>query len=329
MAAPKVHFVSLITGKDFIDNDPRVESTVGNSVAGEVPWFKALDDATAVEALIQEAKAYGCSGLKLYADITVNNTKRIIAAAKQINFPFWAHGTLFPGSPWVIVGVHSFSHAPFLAYVPEERVPSMRETLDEDFREPFDLEAINSSKMEEYLDLMKENKMKKIILSAVIFMAFGSRICAQIDYSVKVETGYLDFKYRLIIADPSNLKGFYLNDRQNGIDLNVINGISFNNNKLVTGIGIGYVNFEKINGLSIFTDFEYIPLKTKLSPTVNLRIGYNHIWNQYENGTGEILFEFGGGINYKMTEKLNLYLQSGILTMQQSSFFTVRIGIKL
>ena len=88
-------------------------------------------------------------------------------------------------------------------------------------------------------------------------------------------------------------------------------------------------NFEKINGLSIFTDFEYIPLKTKLSPTVNLRIGYNHIWNQYENGTGEVLLEFGSGINYKMTEKLILYLQSGILTMQQSSFFTVRIGIKL
>ena len=89
------------------------------------------------------------------------------------------------------------------------------------------------------------------------------------------------------------------------------------------------IQFWKINGLSIFTDFEYIPLKTKLSPTVNLRIGYNHIWNQYENGTGEVLFEFGSGINYKMTEKLILYLQSGILTMQQSSFITVRIGIKL
>ncbi|MDB4025636.1 hypothetical protein N9438_03685 [Flavobacteriaceae bacterium] len=171
--------------------------------------------------------------------------------------------------------------------------------------------------------------MRKIILSTLIFIGFGLKICAQTDYSVKIETGYLNFKGTIINVDPGpNWKGYNLNEKQNGIDLNVINGISFSNNKFFTGIGIGYVNFEKINGLSIFTDFEYIPLRTKLSPIGNLRIGYNHIWNQYENGTGSILFELGGGIKYKLTKKLNVYLQSGILITQQSSFFPIRLGIK-
>ena len=88
------------------------------------------------------------------------------------------------------------------------------------------------------------------------------------------------------------------------------------------------MNFEKINGLSIFTDFEYIPFKKKLSPIANLRIGYNHIWNQYENGTSSVLLELGGGIKYEMTEKLNLYLQSGILITQQSFIFPIRLGIQ-
>ena len=171
--------------------------------------------------------------------------------------------------------------------------------------------------------------MKKLLLSTLIFIAFGLKIYAQTDYSVKIETGYLNFKATTIDVDPGpNWKGYNLNEEQNGIDLNIINGISFNNNKFFTGIGIGYINFEKINGLSIFTDFEYIPLKTKLSPIANLRIGYNHIWNQYENGTGSVLFELGGGISYKMTEKLNMYLQSGMLITQQSFIVPIRLGMK-
>ena len=170
--------------------------------------------------------------------------------------------------------------------------------------------------------------MKKLLFSALICIAFGIKISAQTDYSVKIESGYLNFKSTLIDVDPGpNWKGYNLNEEQNGIDLNIINGISFNN-KFFTGIGIGYVNFEKTNGLSIFTDFEYIPLKTKISPITNTRIGYNHIWNQYENGTGSVLFELGGGIRYKMTEKLNMYLQSGILITQQSFFVPIRLGIK-
>ena len=97
--------------------------------------------------------------------------------------------------------------------------------------------------------------------------------------------------------------------------------------KYFAGIGIGYVNFEGINGFSIFSDFEYCPLETKLTPLLNVKVGYSHIWNQYENGTGSAIGELGAGVKYKLTEKIGIYIQSGFLMTQQSFLVPIRIGI--
>jgi len=150
---------------------------------------------------------------------------------------------------------------------------------------------------------------------------------SQGNYQRKIEVGNIRFQFNTVQLDTGpNWHGYYLNG-ENGIDLNIINGLSFKN-KVFTGIGLGYLNFEGINGLSIFADFEYLPLKTKLTPLVNLKIGYNHIWNQYENGTGSALGELGLGLNYRLTEKMNIYIQSGFLMMQQSFLIPIRIGVK-
>lgn len=139
----------------------------------------------------------------------------------------------------------------------------------------------------------------------------------------------MQYMYRTISVDPGpNWKGYNLNEKQNGINLTVINGLSFVNKKLFAGIGLGYLNFEGINGISVFTDFEYLPLKTKLTPLVNLKLGYNHIWNQYEGGTGKMHTELGVGLNYKLKEKFGLYLKSGMLFTQQSFMIPVTLGFR-
>ncbi|NPD47327.1 MULTISPECIES: hypothetical protein [unclassified Lentimicrobium] len=125
-----------------------------------------------------------------------------------------------------------------------------------------------------------------------------------------------------------NWKGYNLNKEQNGIDLNLINGIQFKN-KLFAGIGLGYVNFEGISGVSIFSDFDYLPLKTKLTPLINLKIGYNHICNQYKNGTGSALIELGGGLNYRFSEEFDIYLQSGFMITQQTFFIPIKLGLRI
>lgn len=172
--------------------------------------------------------------------------------------------------------------------------------------------------------------MKKLSLLLLFITSICFTSYSQFRYSGKVETGFLKYRYQLVQYDldpGSDWNGYYLDDEQDGIDLNLINGVSFFKKRLLTGVGIGYQNFEGINGLTIFGDLEYLPLKSKFTPLVNIKIGYDHIWNQYEGGTGTAFGEFGAGVNYMLTEKLNIYLKSGILLTQQASLIPIRIGL--
>lgn len=171
--------------------------------------------------------------------------------------------------------------------------------------------------------------MKRIqLFTMLIFLLSALNGYAQIKYSLKAETGFLKYQNRYIAIDPGpNWKGYYLS-RQNGIVNNVTNGLSFKD-KLFAGLGLGYLNFEGIHGLSIFADFEYVPLNTRLSPLINLKFGKSHIWNQYENGSGASLAEYGLGLNYRLTKKIDIYVKAGILRTQQSFFIPFRLGMRL
>lgn len=170
------------------------------------------------------------------------------------------------------------------------------------------------------------NGIKLFIVWLIAIMAVN-QAHTQIAYSIKAETGFLKYQYNIIEIEPGpGWKGYNLYE-ENGIDFNIVNGIDFKN-KLFAGIGVGYLNFEGINGLSVFTDFEYLPLKTRLTPLINLKIGYSHIWNQYENGTGTSLVELCVGLNYRLNEQMAIYAKSGFTTTQQSLLIPIRIGIR-
>ena len=169
--------------------------------------------------------------------------------------------------------------------------------------------------------------MKRIVYFIVLILLLGVNGYSQIDYSLKVETGFLMYQYNTVQVDPGpNWKGYNLYE-ENGIDLNIVNGLDYKNNFFI-GLGLGYQNFEGVNGLSIFSDFEYLPLKTRLQPLINLRIGYSHIWNQYEKGTGTSLGELCLGINYKLPENFDIFLKSGFLMTQQSFLIPIRLGFR-
>ena len=171
------------------------------------------------------------------------------------------------------------------------------------------------------------NALRLTIIGLIIIL-FVNQGYSQINYSIKAETGFLIYQYNTIDVDPGpNWKGYYL-DEENGIDFNIVNGVDFNN-KLFAGIGIGYLNFEGINGISVFSDFEYLPLKTRLTPLINLKLGYSHIWNQYENGRGTGLGELCIGLNFRLTEKIDIYAKSGFTLTQQSLLIPLRLGIRL
>jgi len=173
------------------------------------------------------------------------------------------------------------------------------------------------------MDIMK----RKVFLIGLIIALTVIKGYSQIEYFFKLESGFIDYRYNTIRVDSGpNWKGYYL-EKRNGIDLNITNGISCNN-KFYGGLGIGVLNFEGINGFSVFSDFEYLPLKTRLSPLINLKIGYSHIWNQYKNGTGTILSELGLGLNYRISKNIDIYLKSGFLLTQQSLLIPIRLGFR-
>ena len=169
--------------------------------------------------------------------------------------------------------------------------------------------------------------MKKLASFLFLTFTFLSAF-SQIQYAVKIESGYAPFQYNTVDVDPGpNWKGYYLDD-QNGIDINVINGIMFRD-RLYAGVGIGYWNFEGVNGITVFADIDYFILKTRLSPIINFKFGHNHLWNQYEGGTSTAMTELNVGLQLRLTEKISVYLKGGYLFMQQSLLIPVRIGINI
>jgi hypothetical protein len=170
-------------------------------------------------------------------------------------------------------------------------------------------------------------KTPKIIITFLIAI-MATNAYSQCRHWLKTEAGflyYLDHTITIDSEDP-DWKGYNLNDRQNGFDFNVINGIRFRE-YFMAGAGLGYLNFEGIHGMAVFADLEYVPMKRKISPVLNFKAGYNHIWNQFENGTGSALGEFGAGIKYRISNKISVHIQAGVLRTQQAQFFPIRLGI--
>lgn len=167
---------------------------------------------------------------------------------------------------------------------------------------------------------------KNILVILITIMA--SNAYSQCHYSLKTEAGYLYYLDHTITIDSNDpeWKGYNLNDGQSGINFNIINGIRFRENYM-TGAGLGYLNFEGIHGMAVFADLEYTPLNRKFNPIFNIKAGYNHIWNQYDNGTGSAMGEIGAGFRYMVNKKIGVRLQVGVSRTQQVQFFPLRLGL--
>lgn len=169
---------------------------------------------------------------------------------------------------------------------------------------------------------------KKEILVFLFFTLGGITGYSQIEYLGKVETGYSHYIFRSVLVDPGpGWLGYYLNEEQNGAEISLINGIKLNKT-FGAGIGFGYLNYEGIDGFSAFANIERLPKRTKLSSIANLKVGYNHIWNQYENGSGSVILEISAGGNYQLSEDFGIYLQVGISGTLEALFIPIRIGAR-
>ena len=171
--------------------------------------------------------------------------------------------------------------------------------------------------------------MKKMLLiCGLIYSFINTHAQSQIKYTAKIEAGYQFFLSRPVKYDiGEGWFGYQLGEKPNGIDLSLINGISFKNN-LRLGLGVSYLNYERINGYAVFGDLEYATTKAKISPLFNLKIGRSHINNQYINGSTETVIDISGGVEHKVGKKLCLQYKAGFRFVHQSIFLPVRIGAR-
>ncbi|KYG71537.1 amidohydrolase family protein [Roseivirga echinicomitans] len=112
IVAPNIYYSSLMAGSKFF-SDPRTIATAQGGVSGEMPYMKAIDDNSNIELEVAQAKGTGAHGIKLYASLTKEQVRNILAEAKKQAFPVWSHGSLTPASPSDVIssGVISISHA--------------------------------------------------------------------------------------------------------------------------------------------------------------------------------------------------------------------------
>lgn len=165
------------------------------------------------------------------------------------------------------------------------------------------------------------------ILITIILLHFSFRTDAQNSNFKAMEVSYLSYQFALIQYDvDENWLGYNLPNNENGANLNFSYG-KIMKEKLFFSLGLGYLNFESIHGAEIFSNLRYLVLNRKLSPLINWRVGYNHIWNQYEGGKGRAFTDFGAGFNLKFNKKISISLQSGFLFSQQALFVPARLGL--
>ncbi len=180
---------------------------------------------------------------------------------------------------------------------------------------------------------MKLRLQKQFIIGyssvTLLFFAFFTPFCsiAQVKYTGRVEYSSMRYlgtlvRYETDLGDP-----YYLDEGVNGGEINFVNGVLIKERGLV-GLGISYLNFEKIKGFSTTLDLEYLPSKRKLSPLLNFRYGRSYLKNQYDVSKSSAIGGADIGINYKPLKILQFYITGGIVFTNNTGFFTWRGGIR-
>jgi imidazolonepropionase-like amidohydrolase len=124
IASPDIDYAALMAGPSFFD-DPRTQAIAQGAVAGKVPWEQAVDETTDLPLAVARAKGTYATAVKIYANLPGDLVAKIAREAHRQGMRVWAHGMVFPASPFEVVhgGVDTVSHTCYLAYQAMEKRP--------------------------------------------------------------------------------------------------------------------------------------------------------------------------------------------------------------
>jgi imidazolonepropionase-like amidohydrolase len=117
LESPAIYYAALMAGPEFF-TDPRVVAISRGVAAGAAPWARAVTAATDWPRVVAEAKGTGATAIKVYAAVSADVLRPLVAEAHRQGMKVWAHAALFPARPSEVVaaGVDVVSHASLLVW---------------------------------------------------------------------------------------------------------------------------------------------------------------------------------------------------------------------
>ena len=188
-----------------------------------------------------------------------------------------------------------------------------------------------------------------MLLTATAVSAQYSQERPNVEYMFKIEMGYLhnvgNYGTPKVEASTPDIKGtgYNLNAWEEGMGLNVINGINISQDFFLGG-GLGYnfcapmrpVKLDKNSHMvNAFVDMDFRPVGETWAPMLGLRLGGSFLMNANNYGnTISPYFEFYGGLNWFYDHALqqmdknyhSLFAEVGVVLVQQSIFIPIRVG---
>lgn len=161
--------------------------------------------------------------------------------------------------------------------------------------------------------------------------SFGTIIIFIISFSLQAQVqkklelgGWLYGRYTDVNYNRLFLKEDY-EPTSNGVGTTFVTG--YRMQQLFLGVGVGYYQYAKTQGLALSTEIEWLPLKGKISPLLLLRVGYSVFWNQQREQTLYDFYETGIGVQYH-TVFSDLYLRVGVLNIQKIDYYGITFGAR-
>jgi imidazolonepropionase-like amidohydrolase len=154
LVGPDIYFSAVMGGAELIMNDSRVKLVTPPDYAlGEAPWARLVEDDSDVGQVIADARECGASGIKLYAYLSADLTRRLAGEAKLQGLGVWAHLVPYPATAEAVVssGVEVVSHAAFFLLPQDWEFEDGSSAMDPSHADPDRLRRLFAT--------MKENRV--------------------------------------------------------------------------------------------------------------------------------------------------------------------------
>ena len=181
---PTIYTSAIFAGKSWINNDRRALMSAHRTTPGTTAWLRSIDSSEKIDQYLDEAKAFGLNGIKIYADLTAEKINQITEKAKKRDMLVYAHATVYPATPIEVVksGVVSVSHSERLLTMLDQKVTQTYH-LDQDNNRKYTPEDLKNQQVTYLIDAMKQNNVAldaTLLVSKIRSNRFGSYFSARL-----------------------------------------------------------------------------------------------------------------------------------------------------